>query len=161
MGGKIWLNLLRKEYKNDKLLNDGTRRYLYLDISNENTDINMAYTDLKKDTYMGMSYDAVPEDGEILTKDFFVDVTKYFLDDKSLKTNVSFDVNNLNNTETNPEGMSFLPVRGVKHFDKDLRFTKVKASVTKSFEYGNNNFLTGLSASEKGEDSQLISENLY
>ena len=51
----------------------------------------MAYTDLKKDTYMGMSYDAVPEDGEILTKDFFVDVTKYFLDDKSLKTNVSFD----------------------------------------------------------------------
>ena len=138
-----------RKYKNDKLLNDGTRRYLYLDISNENTDINMAYTDLKKDTYMGLSYDAVPEDGEILTKDFFVDVTKYFLDDKSLKTNVSFDVNNLNNTETNPEGMSFLPVRSLKHFDKDLRFTKVKASVTKSFEYGNNNFLTGLSASEK------------
>ena len=59
------------------------------------------------------------------------------------------DVNNLDNTETNPEGMSFLPVRSLKHFDKDLRFTKVKASVTKSFEYGNNNFLTGLSASEK------------
>lgn len=138
-----------RKYKNDKLLNNGNRRYLYLDISNDNTDINMAYTDLKKDSYMGLSYDAVPEDGEIASKDFFVDVTKYFLNDKSLKTNISVDVNNLDNSEINKEGMSFLPVRRIKVFDKDLKFTKVKASVSKSFEYKNNNFLTGLSASEK------------
>ena len=138
-----------RTYKNDKLLNNSTRRYLYLDLSNENTDINIAYTDLKKDIYMGMSHDAVPDDGEMITKDFFVDVTKYFLDDNSLKTNISYDVNNLDNKETNQEGMSFFPVRGVKKLDKDLRFTKVKASVTKSFEYKDNNFLAGVSVSEK------------
>lgn len=138
-----------RTYKNDKLLNNSTRRYLYLDLSNENTDINMAYSDLKKDIYMGMSHDAVPDDGEMITKDFFVDVTKYFLDDNSLKTNISYDVNNLDNKEINQEGMSFLPVRRVKKLDKDLRFTKVKASVTKSFEYKDNNFLAGVSASEK------------
>ena len=138
-----------RTYKNDKLLNNSTRRYLYLDLSNENTDINMAYSDLKKDIYMGMSHDAVPDDGEMITKDFFVDVTKYFLDDNSLKTNISYDVNNLDNKEINQEGMSFFPVRRVKKVDKDLKFTKVKASVTKTFEYKDNNFLAGVSASEK------------
>ena len=138
-----------RTYKSNKLLNNSTRRYLYLDLSNENTDINMAYSDLKKDMYMGMSHDAVPDDGEMITKDFFVDVTKYFLDDKSLKTNISYDVNNLDNKEINQEGMSFFPIRGVKEVDKDLKFTKVKASVTKTFEYKDNNFLAGVSASEK------------
>lgn len=138
-----------RTYKSNKLLNNSTRRYLYLDLSNENTDINMAYSDLKKDMYMGMSHDAVPDDGEMITKDFFVDVTKYFLDDKSLKTNISYDVNNLDNKEINQEGMSFFPIRRVKEVDKDLKFTKVKASVTKTFEYKDNNFLAGVSASEK------------
>ena len=138
-----------RTYKSNKLLNNSTRRYLYLDLSNENTDINMAYSDLKKDIYMGMSHDALPDDGEMITKDFFVDVTKYFLDDKSLKTNISYDVNNLDNKEINQEGMSFFPIRGVKEVDKDLKFTKVKASVTKTFEYKDNNFLAGVSASEK------------
>lgn len=36
------------DYKNTKLLNDAKKRYLFLDISDENTNINLAYTDLKK-----------------------------------------------------------------------------------------------------------------
>jgi iron complex outermembrane receptor protein len=83
------------KYKDNKLNNDATRRYLFLNINNETTDINMAYNDLKKDNYAGLSYDSIPDDGEIVTKDFFVDITKYFLNDNSLKVNISLDVNNL------------------------------------------------------------------
>ena len=93
-------------YKSNELKNSANRRYLYLNVNNENTDINMAYTDLKKDNYQGVSIDAVPDDGELISKDFFIDITKYFLNDNSLKTNISVDVEDLKNEEQNQEGLS-------------------------------------------------------
>lgn len=143
-------------YKSNELKNSANRRYLYLNVNNENTDINMAYTDLKKDNYQGVSIDAVPDDGELISKDFFIDITKYFLDDNSLKTNISVDVEDLKNEEQNQEGLSTIFYKNYKEVDTNSKLTKIKANITKSFEYKNNNFLTGISVSEKRYEPQSI-----
>ncbi len=143
-------------YKSHELKNSANRRYLYLNVNNENTDINMAYTDLKKDNYQGMSIDAVSDDGELISKDFFIDITKYFLDDNSLKTNISFDVEDLKNEEQNQEGLSTIFYKNYKEVDTNSQLTKIKANISKSFEYKNNNFLTGIAISEKRYDTKSI-----
>lgn len=144
------------KYKENKLNNDATRKYLFLNLNNETTDINMAYNDLTKDNYTGLAYDSVPDDGEIIRKDFYVDVRKYFLNDNSLKLNLSLDVNNMKNEEVNQEGMDLLYFSKSKELDSDLKLTKLKADITKSYEYGKNNFITGLSASKKRFDKQNV-----
>ncbi len=152
------------KYEENKLINDADKRYLYLNVNNEKTDVNIAYTDLKKDNYMGLSFDAVPDEGEIVSKDFFVDVSKYFLNDNSLKANVSLDINNIKNEEVNQSGINLIPVLNLrnmrrtipKSFDENLKFTKTKASISKSFEYGNNNFLTAINISKKKYDTKNI-----
>ena len=144
------------KYKNNELKNSANRRYLYLNINNEKTDINMAYTDIKKDNYTGLSIDANPDDGELISKDFFIDITKYFLDDNSLKTNISVDVEDLKNDEQNKEGLSTVFYRNYKEVDTHSKLTKIKANISKSFEYKNNNFLTGISVSEKRYEPQSI-----
>ena len=144
------------KYKNHKLKNNADRRYLYLNVNNEKTDINMAYTDITKDNYMGLSNDAVPDDGKLVAKDFFIDFTKYFLNDNSLKTNISVDVGDLKNEEQNLEGLGTIFYRNFKEVDNDSKLTKIKANITKSYEYGNNNFLTGISVSNKKYEPQSI-----
>jgi vitamin B12 transporter len=144
------------KYKNHKLKNNADRRYLYLNVNNEKTDINMAYTDITKDNYLGLSNDANPDDGELVAKDFFIDFTKYFLNDNSLKTNISVDVADLKNEELNQEGLSTIFYQNLKEADSDSNLTKIKANITKSYEYGNNNFLTGISVSNKKYEPQSI-----
>jgi iron complex outermembrane receptor protein len=151
-------------YKNSKLLNDAKRRYAYLDISNENTNINLAYTDLKKDNYIGLALDATPDDGKIVSKDFYVDITRYFLNDNSLKANISFDVNEMNYKESNSSGVYLIPVLDLKNMsstipkevEEDLKFSKLKVGLTKSFEYKNNNFLAGLNFTKKKYETQNV-----
>jgi len=144
------------KYENNKLKNNADRRYLYLNVNNEKTDINMAYTDIQKDNYMGLSSDANPDDGKLVSKDFFIDITKYLLDDNSLKMNASVDVQDLKNEEVNPEGLSTIFFQNLKEADSDLKLTKIKANVSKSYEYGNNNFLTAISVSNKRYEPQSI-----
>lgn len=144
------------KYKNNELKNNANRRYLYLNINNEKTDINMAYTDIKKDNYMGLSKDANPDDGELISKDFFIDFTIYFLDDNSLKANISVDVEDAKNEDQNKEGLNTIFYRNYKEVDTHSKLTKIKANISKSFEYKNNNFLTGLSISNKRYEPQSI-----
>lgn len=145
-------------------MNDTKRRYLFLDVSNDGTNINFGYTDLKKDVYTGLSYDAIPDGGKILSKDFYLNLTKYFLYDKSLKANVSIDVNKMDYEETNKEGINFIPVMDLRNMgltipqkvEENLKFTKIKAGLSKSFEYKNNSFLAGVNFTNKKYDTKNI-----
>lgn len=152
-------------YKNSTLKNDTKRRYVYLDLSNEDTKINLAYTDLKKDIYTGLSMDATPDDGELVSKDFYMDISKYFLHDKSLKANISIDVNKMKYEEENEEGILLFPSLSgpqdlakpkAKKILEDLKFTKIKAGLSKSFEFENNSFLAGMNFTNKKYDTKNI-----
>lgn len=146
-------------YENNQYKNNEDRRYLFLDINNENTNINFGYTDLKKDNYMGLSKDTTPDEGETKSKDFYIDITQYFLEDRSLKAKVSIDVNETKYSESNPDGMLLVPTLNLLNpmddskypilFNENLKFTKTNASISKSFNYEENNFFAAFNISKK------------
>ncbi|AXH15385.1 TonB-dependent receptor [Malaciobacter mytili LMG 24559] len=144
-------------YKNQTLQNNAKRRYLYFDINNDTTNINIGYADVKKDNFMGLSLDVVPNDGEIVSKDLFIDISKKFLADESLKASVSFDINEREYSEKNDQGIGLVPVIDLtkmgqtlpKEFKENLKFTKLQAHLSKTYEYENNSLLFGFNFSNK------------
>ncbi|WP_419769469.1 MAG: TonB-dependent receptor plug domain-containing protein [Candidatus Marinarcus sp.] len=157
----IYLNKTKTEdesyYKNKKLYNSGERRYLFLDVKNDSTNINFGYTDLTKDNYMGLSKDVAPDDGEITSKDYFLTVSKYFSQDNSVKGIVSIEQNKRKYSETNSEKIALIPFgfsayNNITQFNEDLEFTKINAYLSKTFQYGKNTLLTALSFENKKYD---------
>ena len=148
-------------YNGQKLNSNGTKHYGYMDISNETTKINIGYTDVSKNNYTGLAIDATPNSGKNLSKDFFINYTHYFLEDKSLKANLSIDVNDRSYEEANDQGIGLIPVINLsnplsipKNFTEDLRFIKTNAYLSKSFDVDNNSFITALNVKNKTYDIQ-------
>ena len=160
-------------YKNKELLNNANKRYVFLDASNEDTTINLGYSEVSKDNYMGMSLDAKPDSGDIVSEDFFLSATRYFLDDRSLKVALSVDRNHRKYQETNASGIAIIPVIDLgnfggtvpKAYEEDLMFTKLNSYITKEFNYKNNHFLAGMNLSSKKYDvksrSSINFSNVY
>lgn len=117
--------------------------------------------DVSKNNYTGLAFDATPNSGKSLSKDFFVDVTHSFLEDKSLKVNLSVDVNDRSYEEANAQGIDVIPVINFsnplsipKNFTEDLRFVKTNAYLSKSFDTENNSFIAVLNIKNKTYDVQ-------
>ncbi|WP_263832019.1 TonB-dependent receptor plug domain-containing protein [Sulfurospirillum oryzae] len=156
-------------YNNQKLNSNGTKHYGYIDVSNETTKINMGYTDVSKNNYAGLAFDATPEGGKSLSKDFFINYTHYFLEDKSLKANLSVDVNDrsYDETETNARGIAIVPLitfpfgipSGPKSYSEDLRFIKTNAYLSKSVDIEDNSFITAINVKNKTYDVQNRQSN--
>lgn len=149
-------------YKNNRINNNSIRRYGYLDITNENTKINFGYTDVKKDNYLGLSLDGDSDNGEIESTDYFVDMTKYFLYDKSIKFNFSLDVNNMKYMEENSSGLSLIPVVDLnnmggtipKKYNQNIQLTKINSYLSKNIESKDNNILIALNLQHKKYDTK-------
>lgn len=149
-------------YTNQKLNSNGTKHYGYMDVSNETTKINMGYTDVSKNNYAGLAFDATPDSGKSLSKDFFINYTHYLLEDKSLKANLSVDVNDRSYDEVNAQGIAIVPLitfsqygpSGPKSYSEDLRFIKTNAYLSKSFDVENNSFIAALNVKNKTYDIQ-------
>ena len=149
-------------YKGQKLNSNGDKKYLYVDAGNDNTKINIGYNDVSKNNYAGLALDARPDSGKNLSKDFFINVTQYLSEDKSLKANVSVDVNDRSYDETNAQGMAIIPVIDLanmgltipKAFSEDLRFIKTNAYLSKSFDIEDNSFIAALNVKNKTYDFQ-------
>ncbi|NCD12258.1 MAG: TonB-dependent receptor [Epsilonproteobacteria bacterium] len=146
-------------YNQQKLTSNGTKHYLFADISNETSKINLGYTDITKGNYTGLALDATPNDGENISKDFFLNYTHFLLEDKSLKANFSFDVNERSYEEINDQGINITPLITLsmpwsipKNFEEDLRFTKSNAYVSKSFESDKNALILALNVKHKTYD---------
>ncbi|XOB63007.1 TonB-dependent receptor plug domain-containing protein [Campylobacterota bacterium DY0563] len=143
--------------KNDLLDNDTSQKYLFLDIGNDKNKINLGYTKLEKENYQGMSYDANSDDGKIKSTNFFINYNRYFLDDDSLKLNLSADVENRIFEEQNKEAIGVVGIPGylgrfITKFDDDSKFTKLNATLSKNFKTEKNNLFTSLSFSSKDYD---------
>ena len=154
-------------YNGQKLNSNGTKHYAYMDLSNETSKINIGYTDVSKNNYTGLAFDATPDSGKNLSKDFFINYTQYFLEDKSLKANLSVDVNDRTYEETNTQGIAVVPLitfshygpSGPKSYSEDLRFTKTNAYLSKSFDVEDNSFITALNVKNKTYDVQNRQSN--
>lgn len=144
------------DLKTRSVNNDSTRQYVFLDLSNESTTFNLAYSDINKTSYFGMSKDLSSNDGELKSKSIYLDVTKYLLDDDSLKLNASYDRNDRYFYEYNDEGLSLVPIRNPFHtaynvlsYKEDLTLEKSKLYLSKEFDVAEQNILVGLNYSNK------------
>jgi len=148
----------KKTYKNNTLENDTQRRYFYLNIQKENTNINFGYTDVEKDNYIGLSVDANPDSGNIESKDYFFDFSHYFLDDKSLKVKFAYDFNEVNYEEKDSSGLEVLPVIVLpgnpyatlpKEYYQNIELKKYSGLLSKTFSTQKNNFVIGTTFQNK------------
>lgn len=150
---------------NDKYSNHSDNRYLYLNIQKESTDINIGYTDLKKSNYFGISLDSDPDDGEVYSKDYFIDFKRTFLDDNSLTMQISYDRNDLEYEEENSSGLGLIPFLDLtnlantipKSYYKDSSLETFKTFLSQSFSYKKNNILFGINLQESKLKTKKIS----
>lgn len=143
-----------KVYKNQLLHNDSDRRYMYLTVQKDNSKIDFGYSDLSKDNFIGLSRDAIPDAGNIKSKDYFVNYSNTFLRDNSLKTVLSIDINERGYEEKNAEGILLLPALYQAgslpiYFNENLRFEKYDAYVSKTYEQKSNELILASSIKEK------------
>jgi len=154
-------------YKGEILQNDSDQRYFYIDAKNETTNINIAYTDINKDNFMGFSKDVVPNSGELLSENYFIDLKKYFLDDRSLRIGASYNVYNRTYNENNDEGLLIPNPSNEKTFvsifsgdntsvqiEEDLKFTKMTTYITKEFKNDNNHLISSFYIKNKTYDTK-------
>ena len=161
--GWSYLFFASRNSENDKakistksINNDSKRQHVFLDLSNEATSINVGYSEVKKESYFGLSKDLQSNDGEIQSKDLYVNLSQYFLDDHSLKLNASYDINTRFYEESNDEGLSIVPIANpyntnsnISFYTEDLELEKTKLYVSKTASWGNHNILTGFDYSKK------------
>lgn len=160
-----------KTYKNSILHNDSDRKYFYSTIQKDNAKIDLAYAELSKDNFMGLSKDVIPDNGNIESKDYFISYSNTYLRDNSLKTVFSIDINERDYLEENAQGIILLPVIDQSsvinmfntiptHFDEKLQFEKYNAYVSKSFTQKSNEVILASSIKHKRyilEDRTTIS----
>lgn len=143
-----------KMSKNGLLHNDSNRKYVYSTIQKDNAKIDLAYAELYKDNYIGLSRDAMPDDGNIKSKDYFISYSNTYLRDDSLKTVFSIDINERHYFEENAEGILLTPVINLTHsiptyYNENLRFEKYDAYVSKSFTQKSNEVILASSIKHK------------
>lgn len=152
-------------YNNSEIDNDEDTKHLFLDLSNENTKINLGYGIIDKDNYTGLALDVQSDSGSLKSEDFFVDFTQYFLSDKSLKLNLAYDRNEIEYEETNAEGLGLISYIDFTNFPNTLAteinqnfvMHKTTASLSKSFYYVNHDILTSINLKKKKYNTKKIS----
>lgn len=146
-----------KQSTNGTLHNDSTRKYLYSTIQKDNAKIDLAYAELYKDNYIGLSKDAMPDEGDIQSKDYFISYSNTYLRDDSLKTVFSIDINERDYFEQNAQGILLTPVIDPtnilntipKYYDEKLRFEKYDTYISKSFTKKSNEVILASSVKHK------------
>jgi iron complex outermembrane receptor protein len=159
-----------KEYQTNKIPNDSHRQYLFFSASDETSFIDMAYSKLKKDSYIGYATDLAPDEGDVDSENFFIHASSYLLDDRSLKASFSYDVNRFNYYEKNDEGL-FIPAvidltnfitTMPKEYREKLEFRELNGFISKNFRFGNHLFFAAINYKNKSyETKHRQSTNLF
>lgn len=147
----------KKEYNEEDISNDSSQQYFFLNLNNESNNIDIGYTKLQKDTYTGFTRDFISNDGDLKSDNLFVHLNSYFLDDKSLKASLSYDVSNIEYEEFNDEGLFVVPVVNLgniggttpKYFSEDIKLQKMNAYLSKDFKLKNHDIFTAINVKNK------------
>ncbi|MEJ5173019.1 MAG: hypothetical protein WHT47_04840 [Hydrogenothermaceae bacterium] len=75
------------------LSKDTKRNYLFFKIIYQDTSVDVSFADVKRDAFSGLAVDLTPTISRTTSQDFYINLTQRFLEDKSLKLNLSADIN--------------------------------------------------------------------
>lgn len=153
-------SFFQTNYEEENIQNNTNQQYFFFNMNNTDNNIDIGYTKLNKDKFMGYSTDLTPNEGELLSENLFINMSNYFLDDRSLKTSVSFDLNNLEYLEENDQGLFVVPVLDLanmgatmpKHYYQDLQFTKFNAYLSKQFNFSKHTLFSAINFQNKHYD---------
>lgn|GEM_PF-473120 len=147
-------SFFEKTYNNQKIVDNVNQQYAFLDISNGKNEINIGYTNLNKTNFQGFSFDSVPDDGELLSDDFFISYKRYLTDDKLTKLSFSVDIQNRKYEEKDTGGINIPthPInlsQNIKEYHEDAQFIKTNLLLSKTFKSENNNLFTAFNVKTK------------
>lgn len=75
------------------LSRDTKRNFLFFKINYQDTSVDVSFADVKRDGFGGIAVDFTPTISRTSSQDFYINLTQKFLEDKSLKLNLSVDIN--------------------------------------------------------------------
>ena len=148
----------QKEYNNEDISNDSKQQYFFLNLNNDSNSIDLGYTKLQKDTYTGYTRDFISDDGNLKSDNLFIHTNSYFLNDKSLKLSLSYDLSNIEYKEFNNDQRLFIvPLFDFanfigttpKYFSEKIKLQKMNAYLSKEFKLKDHNFFTAINIKNK------------
>lgn len=153
-----WSYLLH--LNNQKVDHHTQREYVYLNLNGSNHDIDAGYTQLEKKDFVGYSTDLTPNDEKIKSQTLFIKLTNYFLEDKSLKTSFSYDLDTFAYKEQNDQGLFIVPAINLptlpltmpKEYYEDVKLQKMGAYISKDWKIEDHTLFTGVNITQKKYD---------
>ena len=125
------------------------RTHLFFQCKKKDWYIDASVSYVKRDNFFGFSLDGSPDSQHVFSTVGFISITKYFLEDKSLKTNVAYDLQNRDILESNKlsdGGLfypAFWPVSTPTSLHETKTMHKIAFTVNKEWNQKDNELLVG------------------
>lgn len=125
------------------------RTHLFFQYRKEDWYVGTSASYVKRNSFSGFSQDGSPDSQHMISKVGFISITKYFLEDKSLKTNFAYDIQNRNLLESNKssdDGVShpaFWPEYNLTSFHENKIMHKIAFTINKEWYQKDNELLVG------------------
>ncbi|MBX0310928.1 MAG: hypothetical protein JHC31_03870 [Sulfurihydrogenibium sp.] len=150
-------NNFKTQYLDNTALDrDDFRQHAFLQFNYYDTSVDISFSRVKKDAYMGLALDRTPDLSKAISEDAYISITQYLLDDKSLKLNFAYDENRKKGEFEN-NGL-YLPALGFPYYmsvsyyydNRDLK--KYTFYISKEFKTDRDVLLIGSSVKFKRND---------
>ncbi|WP_457641535.1 TonB-dependent receptor plug domain-containing protein [Persephonella sp.] len=132
------------------------KSYLYLGLNYYRTFLELSFAKINRNIFQGLSLDGAPEEGKTKSLEYYISITQYLLNDKSLKLNLTLDGQNRKYYEKNKEGILIPRIINWNNTDtipveyrEDIELHKYTLNLTKEFKSNNNLLLTGFTIKDK------------
>lgn len=90
---KSYNNFKTQYFNGSPIERDSNRLYGFFQYRYYDTTIDLSFSSVKRDAFTNYSPDKQPSISNTTSIDFYINATQYFLEDKSLKLNISLDIN--------------------------------------------------------------------
>jgi len=143
-------NFKTQYLNNTPLDRDNFRQHVFFQFNYYDTSIDIGFSRVKRDAYMGLAVDRTPDFSKTSSEDAYISITQYLLDDKSLKLNFAYDENRRKGEFEN-NGL-YLPALGFPTYYENRNLKKYTFYISKEFKTDGNVLLVGSSAKFKKND---------
>jgi iron complex outermembrane receptor protein len=149
-------NFKTQYLNNTPLDRDNFRQHAFFQFNYYDTSIDIGFSRVKRDAYMGLAVDRTPDFSKTSSEDAYISITQYLLDDKSLKLNFAYDENRrkgeFENNGLYLPALGFPYYMGVNYYYENRNLKKYTFYISKEFKTDRNVLLIGSSAKFKKND---------
>ncbi|ACO03492.1 TonB-dependent receptor plug domain protein [Persephonella marina EX-H1] len=156
MVNKGYLNYENQFINGQPIYRNLWKNFAYFGFNYYKTFIEFSFARITRNIFQGLSLDAAPEEGKTKSLEYYISLTHYFLNDRSLKVNLTLDGQHRKYYEKNREGILIPRVIDIKdpttipvEYDENVKLYKYTLNVTKEFKTKDNLLLTGFTVKDK------------